>query len=390
MASTTVESGDRLIWVAAGVIACMGLAWLLVEAPWSSDDDLVDSAAATALESRPAVDLSPAAAADAMPVAASRDPLQLAQLALEAGMLTEPVEYSAWTLFGNAATADPANASAREGLDQVAAALLGRGQSALEQGRFDDASAIVDVILERLPKHAGAMALAAAIVAAKTPPEPVVRAPTDAPSRPRPTAAAKVDPIPALNEQFNQALASNAILTPPRTSARDIVTQMLALGPEHALTIAARDLLVTEMLDRSIQSIEALDTAAAQTWIDSAAPLAADSRQLERAQEMLRRFLIEQESQKPVDSTQLNILRATPPVYPKNALDRNIEGWVELEFVVSPEGRTESIKVVDASTDRYFRDEAIAAVADWLYEPVMFMGEAIPKRAHTRVAFVID
>jgi len=390
VAGATTESGDRLIWIAAGIIACMGLAWLLVEAPWSSDDDLVDNVAEVALDARPAGDPGTAPTANATPPTASRDPLQLAQLALEAGMLTEPVEYSAWTLFGNAAAADPSNASARDGLEQVAAALLGRGRSALEQGRFDDASAIVDVILERLPTHAGAIDLASAIATATTPPEPAAAVANAEPASPRRSEPAQADPIPALSEQFNQALASNAILTPARTSARDIVTQMLALAPEHPLTVAARDLLVTEMLDRSMQSIEALDTASAQTWIDSAAPLAADSRQLERAREKLKRFLIEQESQKPVDSTELKILRATAPVYPKNALERNIEGWVELEFVVSPDGSTESIKVVDASTDRYFRDEAIAAVADWQYEPVVFMGEAIPKRAHTRVAFVID
>jgi TonB family protein len=189
---------------------------------------------------------------------------------------------------------------------------------------------------------------------------------------------------------FLSALAENAVLRPAGTSAVDVVKGMLSTAPDHPLTIAARDMLVTEMLDRSKQSIEALDVRAAQTWIDSAAPLTDDSATIAQAQDRLTRHLIETESQQMLPASELNQLQAVSPEFPRIPLERGIEGWVELEFVVTTLGATENITVTNASHDRYFRDEAIAAVEQWRFEPVIFMGKPIAKRSYTRLAFVLN
>lgn len=390
MASSSAATSDRLIWLAAGAIAAMGLAWLLIEAPWSGDTDPGIATSDTAAITTDASEIPslPATGPDTDALRAPQDPLYMARLALEAGMLTEPSEYSAWTLFAAAADADPANAEAEQGLNQVATTLLGRGRTALEQGRLDDAEEIIAVIVARMPTHEGALELTHELVLARTPPPPV---PPPPPSReaaePEP---APVDRIPGLHADFMAAMGRNAVLTPPGSSARDIVTEMLARAPEHELSMSARDLIVTEMLDRSTQSLEALDAVAAQTWIDSAAPLAADESRIARAQERVNRQLIAAESRKLLPSSALEQIAGAGPQYPPGALSRDLEGWVELEFVVSPDGRTEAITVIDASHDRYFRDEAVAAVAQWRFRPVVFLGQAIPQRAYTRLAFVLD
>jgi TonB family protein len=395
MAGNVSESADRLIWLAAAVVAAMGLAWLFVESPWSTGAEPVESVAtldaiAAPGSREPAAADETASAAEPAPASTpANDTLHLAELALDAGMLVEPADYSAWALFGRVAAAEPANPDARNGLERVAEGLLGRGRTALEQGRYDDAGTIAATILERLPDHAGALALKSDIVTATTPPEPVVA--TKPPEEKLVAATPKpVDPIPALNEAFENAMARNAVLTPPGTSARDIVKEMIATAPDHKLTIAARDLLVTEMLGRSAQSIEARDTAAAQTWIDSAAPLAADSQKVDRARDALKRYQIETESQKLRPASDLKQLKYQPPEYPQTALNRGIEGWVEVGFTVAPDGTTADVTVLDASHERYFRAEAVAAVEGWRFEPVVFMGEAIPQRAYTRLAFEIN
>ena len=79
-----------------------------------------------------------------------------------------------------------------------------------------------------------------------------------------------------------------------------------------------------------------------------------------------------------------------PAEYPEIALEREIEGWVDVEFVVTPAGNTAEITVVDASHARYFREEAVAAVEQWRFEPVIFMGEAIPQHAFIRLEFVLN
>jgi TonB family protein len=391
MTNPSAQAGDKLLWIAAGVVALMGATWLVVEAPWSAQEPATLETMPTAAPATQApAEPRPASVASAPPAS---DPLRMANMALEAGMLIEPPEYSAWTLFGRIAAGEPDNAQARAGLEQVATDLLQRAGTALEQGRFDDADTIAATILERFPEHEGALALAAEVVLATTPPpEPPAEPVAAEPERTLALAAARpepVDPVPDLSESFRSAMAQNAVLRPAGTSAVDLVTEMLAIAPDHELTLAARDMVVTEMLDRSAQSIEARDTRAAQTWIDAAAPLA-DPALVERAQERLTRHLIEIETERILPASDLTAVHVAPAEFPRTALNRGIEGWVEIEFLVSTEGETEDVTVVDASHDRYFREESIAAVDDWRFEPVVFMGRTIPKRVYTRLEFVLD
>jgi protein TonB len=116
----------------------------------------------------------------------------------------------------------------------------------------------------------------------------------------------------------------------------------------------------------------------------------ADPELVAHAQDRLTQYLIETETERLLPASELKPVRAAPPEFPPAALDRGIEGWVEIEFVVSPEGETGNVTVTDASHDRYFRQEAVAAVEGWRFEPIVFMGRPIPKRSSTRLEFVID
>ena len=75
-------------------------------------------------------------------------------------------------------------------------------------------------------------------------------------------------------------------------------------------------------------------------------------------------------------------------VLPQRALERNLQGWVDIEFTVGTEGKTRNIIVTDASHDSYFRREATEAVGKWQFEPRMFMGRAIEQSSYTRIRFV--
>jgi protein TonB len=378
---TEPQSGDRLLWLAAGAVGLMGLGWLLVEAPWSAGEPPpIESAGlgATGETARP-----PAAEA---PDRAVADPLRMAQMALAAGMLTEPPAYSAWTLFGDIVASEPDNAAAQAGLDRVVVLLLQRGDAALEQGRYDDANAIAGTIVERLPDHTGALALSARIAAATAPPPPP--AAVERTSEPEP--ARRVDPIPELHAAFREAMIANDVLRPEGRSAIDVVTAMIAAAPDHELTFADRDMLITEMLDRSQQSIEALDSQAAQTWIDATAPLEPDPDRIAEARERLTQHMIAMESEKILPASALIPVETAQPEFPQVPLKRGIEGWVEVEFFVSPDGTTDRITIIDASHSRYFREEAIAAIRQWRFEPVTFMGRPIPQKTFTRLEFVLD
>ena len=97
--------------------------------------------------------------------------------------------------------------------------------------------------------------------------------------------------------------------------------------------------------------------------------------------------LIEAESMKPYPASQLEIVDYVAPRYPMRAFNRNLEGWVDVEFFVTTDGTTRDVVVTDASHESFFRDQAVAAVERWQFEPRIFLGQPIEQRAYTRIRF---
>lgn len=62
-------------------------------------------------------------------------------------------------------------------------------------------------------------------------------------------------------------------------------------------------------------------------------------------------------------------------VYPRRALQKGIEGYVDLRFDVSAIGKTENIEVLAASPAGIFDQAAIAAAKKWRFQPVMKNGQ---------------
>ena len=227
------NQGDLLLWIAGGAIAAVGAAWLVIMQPWKggSDEQEIALAMATSPSSASSAATAPALTASAEAVAGDAavapeaeldNPLRMAQLAYDAGMLVEPDEYSAWTLFQRVLKNEPGNAAALEGLTKVADDLVRRGETALDQGRFDDARATVERIRAALPNHPGAKALSQKIwpnaggkPAGSAPalPQPAVqvaRVETAPTAPPKPQA----DPVAEASQAFEKALAEGRLLTP--------------------------------------------------------------------------------------------------------------------------------------------------------------------------------
>ena len=88
------------------------------------------------------------------------------------------------------------------------------------------------------------------------------------------------------------------------------------------------------------------------------------------------------------ECSDLKVVNYVAPEYPDRALERGVEGWVDIEFTVATDGTTRDVTVADASTPTYFRREAVAAVEQWRFEPRVFMGRTIEQRSYTRIRFV--
>jgi TonB family protein len=390
-------SSDVLLWVGAAVVASVGVAWLVLSKPWATND--AGNARATSVESSRQIATSSPAEPQVRAGADSENWLRMANLAKDSGMLLEPEDYSAWSLYTRVLEQRPDDPAATSGLAEVADALVERGNVALEQGRLDDARRVSELILARWPEHEGATALARKLKQALAPPPPAETARAKpalaaSPEKPAPKRASPTpprrDPVAEARASFDQAMADNRLLTPADDSAKHYLAAMLEKDPQNEVAQQAQRLLFDELMSRARGAVENLDTEAANTWLDEAEGLNLDGEQVRAVRESLTNRLVAIESARPIPASDLEIVSYVPPTYPGSAMTRRLEGWVDLEFTVDLDGSTRDITVTDASDESLFRNEAIRAVGEWQFKPRVYMNRPIAQRVFTRIRFAFE
>lgn len=78
------------------------------------------------------------------------------------------------------------------------------------------------------------------------------------------------------------------------------------------------------------------------------------------------------------------------PRYPRDALLRGLEGWVRVEFTITPEGGVKDAFVVESDPQRVFDRAAIQAVLRWKFRPRFVDGEAVSRRAVQVIDFKLE
>jgi protein TonB len=77
------------------------------------------------------------------------------------------------------------------------------------------------------------------------------------------------------------------------------------------------------------------------------------------------------------------------PEYPRRAQQRGIEGWVQVEFTITPAGTVANPTVIDADPKGLFEDAAVKAISRWKYNPKVEEGRAVERRG-VRVVMRFD
>ena len=79
------------------------------------------------------------------------------------------------------------------------------------------------------------------------------------------------------------------------------------------------------------------------------------------------------------------------PDYPQRALTRGLEGWVQVQFTITPAGSVKDAVVVDAQPNDVFDDAALKAIARWRYNPKVENGAPVERvGVQTRIVFQIE
>ena len=83
-------------------------------------------------------------------------------------------------------------------------------------------------------------------------------------------------------------------------------------------------------------------------------------------------------SDRKIHSDIIPLVRVNPQ-YPMRAAQRGIEGWVEVEFTITPAGTVSDPVVIGAKPKGMFNRAALRAIRKWKYNPRMENGVAVER-----------
>ncbi|NOU49695.1 energy transducer TonB [Pseudoalteromonas sp. JBTF-M23] len=90
------------------------------------------------------------------------------------------------------------------------------------------------------------------------------------------------------------------------------------------------------------------------------------------------------------DDVEQTPLYRKEPEYPQRALKARAQGWVDLEFTITPEGFVEDISVLDKQHGPLFVKNTIKALKQWRYAPKFEDGEAVSAKSTVRMEFKLS
>lgn len=76
-------------------------------------------------------------------------------------------------------------------------------------------------------------------------------------------------------------------------------------------------------------------------------------------------------------------IKRVPPQFPKSAVRKGLDGWVQLSFIVEPDGTTSNVIIEDSSGRDYFEKEAKKAIKQWRFQPAMENGKPVQQCKNT-------
>jgi protein TonB len=295
-----------------------------------------------------------------------RAEIDLAKQAFDQQHYLEPRGENALDLYRNALALDPQNAAAIAGIRSVVDKILERAEAALADEKLDDAVRNLDVARGIDPKYsrlafldtqlarererlklgqardASVRMRAPATQADAWAERPVAQAPNNPRlSAPAPVAAAPPPAAPAT------AVAEAKPAAPPVAAAQEAMASTEHHPAEHQI-------------------------------VSPAAPPAAKPPPQVQAPQPLETLL---------QAGNLPRIREVSAAYPREAAIKDIEGWVDLEFMIGPDGIPKDIKVRTARPKRMFEEAAIASLKQWQFKPVIRNGEAVAAPAILRMMF---
>ncbi|NND82350.1 MAG: TonB family protein [Gammaproteobacteria bacterium] len=381
-------------------IASIGLAaWLLLGGleqssnTTESDVAVMDSAAASRSEKQLSADVSIISS----DTAAFNE---LAAAALAAGNLTTPQNASALHYYDQALDLDPYDRVAYRGKKLVAEQLRSNFQQLIDDARFDEALATLAVLEELDPLNKKNDSLRSRLERTIEKHVTAVRSDGTKEEVAKTTAVLNKmgDSLGGSNKaakalrreqkllrEIDTALAAGNLAPPTKGNAYTLVSnarkknsisqanfQPRLQSLNTLLLASAGNVLNSGDLDMAEHEIALLRRL--NLDLGAVAKLNADLTAKREAQIIAATETAEPVAPPPPTIIPAKAISQSPPKYPRRALQREQEGWVELAFTISEQGTAEDVVVVSAQPGRVFDGAAIRAVKRWKFQPAYEQG----------------
>lgn len=355
--------------------------------------------------------------------------LRKARLATAAEILVLPATQSALFYYSRVLNIDPQHAIAKAELDAVLANVSQVVSQHLAAGEYGEAYEIAVIVARQAPEHALVVEtqttldaltedlvqqsissaqdgndeqaddfLATALALPGRNPKyfnairgsiAEIRTVREAATRDRSQRAqlAADDARKAWVERTLAAIAAGNLVTPLGASAKDLLAERNSWTTERAQLTGN---LLTALLVTAKTEIDSKRLRYAETLLNAATELAGDPADIEAVRAALESALVEEKSNRVVSVSDLVIVKSAAPRYPQRARERDMSGWVDVYFTVTPGGETTDIEIYGSEPKAIFDRAAIKAVEQWTFEPVEFRGQIISQRSATRLVFVLE
>jgi TonB family protein len=181
------------------------------------------------------------------------------------------------------------------------------------------------------------------------------------------------------------------VTEPDNDSALYYVNQLRTADPKNAALPRISAAVQGQIQDQARAALDAAQPARAEVLLQTAGSLGTNA-ELTSLNQRLAQLKQAAAAGGPPEMAEASLTRLRPIEldYPSEALRKNIEGWVELSYVVSAEGKVTTVKVLNSSPAGVFDAAAAKALGRVRYKPVMQGGKATAVSTKLRIAFRVS
>jgi TonB family protein len=294
--------------------------------------------------------------------------VKLIDTRLQQDKLTEPRNDSAGYYLNQARAAGASAAELQSESQELYKRLAQMLHTDLEQRRVADA----DRVLADLRSFGAPLSLTAALQRDVT--------------AARNSQAAAAPETPQYLELAQTRLTQGKVTEPDTDSALFYVNQLRASDPRNSGLPRISSMVQAQILEQARAALDAAQPAAAEALLQTAGSLGA-SAGLDSLNERLLQMKIAGAGAPEVLEASLTRVKGIQLDYPDEALRRNIEGWVDLSYVVTTDGKVTKVKVLDSNPIGVFEAAASKALTRLRYKPMLINGKATMVSTKLRIAF---